>query len=138
MRESKVQNADAAMGFDAASSNEITMNTAAIQTNMADPSPMTSVVSKGRPTNSSSSDRNPPRAEAVALAAMQEAATILMEADQKKRSAEAHCSRGYCDNDIHCCEDLVCSDIGYNEVESGNNCYCYKRTGYGLQRHNVP
>ena len=89
MRESKVQNADAAMGFDAASSNEITMNTAAIQTNMADPSPMTSVVSKGRPTNSSSSDRNPPRAEAVALAAMQEAATILMEADQKKRSAEA-------------------------------------------------
>eukprot|EP00526_Cylindrotheca_closterium_P011882 CAMPEP_0113605450 /NCGR_PEP_ID=MMETSP0017_2-20120614/2335_1 /TAXON_ID=2856 /ORGANISM="Cylindrotheca closterium" /LENGTH=473 /DNA_ID=CAMNT_0000513943 /DNA_START=116 /DNA_END=1537 /DNA_ORIENTATION=+ /assembly_acc=CAM_ASM_000147 len=65
------------------------MNTTAVQTNMADPSPMTSAVSKGRPTNPSSSDRAPPRAEAVALAAMQEAATILMEADQKKRSAQA-------------------------------------------------
>ncbi|CAJ1953268.1 unnamed protein product [Cylindrotheca closterium] len=90
MRESKIQNAaDAGTGFDAASSNEPTMNTPAIQTNMTDRSPMTSAISKGRPTDSSSSDRTPPRAEAVALAAMQEAATILMEADQKKRSAEA-------------------------------------------------
>ncbi|KAL3942880.1 MAG: hypothetical protein SGBAC_003003 [Bacillariaceae sp.] len=65
------------------------MNTTTVQTNMRDRSPMTSAVSKGRPTNPSSSDRTPPREEAVALAAMQEAATILMEADKKKRSAEA-------------------------------------------------
>lgn len=88
MRGSKVRNADVAMSSDVASPNEATINKTEIQMNLVDTSPMTSAVSKGQPTDISSSDRAPTRAEAVALAAMQEAATILMEADQKKRSAE--------------------------------------------------
>jgi len=64
------------------------MNTAAIQTSVADKPAMASAISnKGRPPNSPSSE---------------EAATILItEAGQKqkKRSTEAHCSRGYCDNE---------------------------------------
>ncbi|CAJ1968549.1 unnamed protein product [Cylindrotheca closterium] len=97
-----------------------------------DPSPVKSTVSKGRPTNSpSSSDGTSPRAEAAALAGLQ-AATATMErgADQKQKPsfAEAHCSEsgGPCDTDTDCCETLGCSQMGDNEVETGNNyCYCY-------------